>query len=262
MKRRDNALRQIERWRDGLGGKAQALSDKFIAEQALAERYGVDHFLADAEIEAMEAASPLAPAGEAADTVPTVPLSDGGVEAVPPLAPPGDSADTAPMVPLSDEAAEAVPRLAPAGEAADTAPTVSVPDEAAEAAPPLATAGDAADIAPTVSVPDEAVEAAPPLAPAGEAADAASTVPLLDETERINWVGWLTGAEKYEWVVLEVGARKKFKQVFPSKKALVRNLVVDCKVIPPDRVCPELAQYLPAIAEAAPTLTPSGEEPK
>jgi hypothetical protein len=236
MKRRDNALRQIERWRDGLGGKAQALSDKFIAEQALAERYGVDHFLADAEIEAMEAASPLAPAGEAADTVPTVPLSDGGVEAVPPLAPPGDSADTAPMVPLSDEAAEAVPRLAPAGEAADAAPTVSVPDEA--------------------------VEAAPPLAPAGEAADAASTVPLLDETERINWVGWLTGAEKYEWVVLEVGARKKFKQVFPSKKALVRNLVVDCKVIPPDRVCPELAQYLPAIAEAAPTLTPSGEEPK
>jgi hypothetical protein len=36
-KRRDNALHQIARWRDGLGGKARALSDKFVAEQALAE---------------------------------------------------------------------------------------------------------------------------------------------------------------------------------------------------------------------------------
>src|SRR5207237_2985192 len=31
IKRRDNALRQIARWRDGLGAKARRLSDKFIA---------------------------------------------------------------------------------------------------------------------------------------------------------------------------------------------------------------------------------------
>jgi len=37
---------------------------------------------------------------------------------------------------------------------------------------------------------------------------------------------------------------------------------VDRKVIRPDQVCPELAQYLPAVAEAAPTLPASGEAPK
>jgi hypothetical protein len=47
-----------------------------------------------------------------------------------------------------------------------------------------------------------------------------------------------------------------------SKKSLVRYLVVDCKLVPPERVCPELARYLPAIAEAAPTLTSSAEERK
>src|ERR1700730_7829542 len=49
LNRRDNALRQIARWRDGLGAKARRLSDKFIAEQALAERYGAAQFLADTQ---------------------------------------------------------------------------------------------------------------------------------------------------------------------------------------------------------------------
>jgi hypothetical protein len=81
-------------------------------------------------------------------------------------------------------------------------------------------------------------------------------------TERINWVGWLTGAEKYIWVALSNGAHKDFKQPCASKKWLVQHLVLDRKVIPPDQVCPELAQFLPAIAEAAPTVAASAEAPK
>jgi hypothetical protein len=56
-KRRDKALRQIERWRAGLGAKPRRLPDEFIAEQALAEHYGVDQSIAD---EAEESALTLA----------------------------------------------------------------------------------------------------------------------------------------------------------------------------------------------------------
>jgi hypothetical protein len=107
---------------------------------------------------------------------------------------------------------------------------------------------NAADIAPAVPTSDEAAGAAPPRAPADD--------------EPINWVDWLTGKEKYIWVAVDKGARKDFKQPFTSKKWLVQHLVVDRKVIRPDQVCPELAQYLPAIAEAAPTLSASVEAPK
>ena len=63
-KRLDNALRQIERWRDGLGGKARVGSAQFIAAQFVTER-----FVADAETRATaggaaEAAPPLAAPGE------------------------------------------------------------------------------------------------------------------------------------------------------------------------------------------------------
>jgi len=198
MKRRDNALRLIARWRKGLAPKARALSDKFIAEEALAEHYDAAHLLADAETdnnadEAMEAAPPLAPAGEAA------------------------------------------PPLAPKSEAAEAAPPLAFKSEGAEAAPPLA-------------LKSEATEAARPLVPA--------------EDGPINWVGWLTGAEKYEWLALSKGAQKDFKQPVTSKRWLVEKLVVDRKVVRPDQVCPELAQYIPAIAEAAPTVAASAEAPQ
>src|SRR5262249_1839863 len=90
IKRRDNARRQIARCRDGLGGKARALSDKFIAEVALAERYGVAHSL-DAEIddtagETMEAPLPFAPAGEAREDTPPLRASDEAAEAAPAVA--------------------------------------------------------------------------------------------------------------------------------------------------------------------------------
>jgi hypothetical protein len=312
IKRRENALRQIARWRDGLGAKARTLSDKFIAEQALAERYGVAPFLADADTddtlgEAMEAAPPLPLAGKAADPVP-VPLPGEAAGVAPPpasgneaaeaalaLASGGEAAEVAPPLCASDMAVDAAPPLDPGGaakeaarqlaRAADGAPS----DEAAaaapalvcdrEAAPPPTPAGDAADPSPPVPLPVEAVEAAPPLVPTGEDADAAPPdeaaeaaparapageldIDMDSLTKPINWVGWLTGAEKYTWLALEKGAQKSFKQSSTSKKSLVQNLVVDRKVVRPDQVCPELAHYLPAIAEAAPALPASGEAPQ
>src|SRR5262249_41385280 len=94
IKRRDNALRQIARWRDGLGAKARRLSDKFVAEQALAESYCANQSLAYAEIdepvgEAGQAAPQLAPIGDAADIVPAVPILE------------ETAADIAPAVPSS-----------------------------------------------------------------------------------------------------------------------------------------------------------------
>jgi hypothetical protein len=240
LKRRDNALRQIARWRDGLGAKARHLSDKFIAEQALAERYGATQFLADAETDniagdAMQAAPPLASAGGAADAAPPVPLADEAARTAPALASSGETAETAAPLRASDVAVDAAPPLAPGGEATWDAP-------------PSAPTGEGADAAPRGAPPDEAAEAAPPRAPAGD--------------EPINWVGWLTGKEKYFWFAVDKGARKDFKQPLASKRWLVQHLVVDRKVIRPDQVCPELAQFLPAIAEAAPTVAASAEAPK
>src|SRR5258707_6350297 len=65
IKRRDNALRQIERWRKGLGATARRLPDHLLVNHLLAQRYGVEQFLADAEADAsagdaLEAGAPLA----------------------------------------------------------------------------------------------------------------------------------------------------------------------------------------------------------
>jgi hypothetical protein len=249
LKRRDNALRQIARWRDGLGAKARHLSDKFVAEQALAERYGATQLLADTQTDdtagdAMRAASPLASAGGAADAAPPVPLAGEAARTAPALASSGETAETAAPLRASDVAMDAAPPLAPAGEATWDAP-------------PPAPTGEGAEAAPRGAPPDEAAEAAPPRAPVGEV-----DIDMDSLTERINWVRWLTGAERYTWVALSKGAHKDFKQPSASKKWLVHNLVVDRKVIRPDQVCPELAQYLPAIAEAAPTVAASAEAPK
>jgi hypothetical protein len=169
-------------------------------------------------------------------------------EVAPPLAPVGDAADIAPAVPPSDETAADIAPGVPTSEetAADTAPAVPPSDAtAADIALAIPSSEEtAADIAPA----DEGAEAAPPRAPADD--------------EPINWVRWLTGAERYTWLALSKGAHKDFKQPSTSKRWLVQNLVVDRKVIRPDQLCPELAQYLPAIAEAAPTVAASAEVPK
>jgi hypothetical protein len=192
------------------------------------------------------------------------------MRAAPPLASAGDAADAAPPVPLADEAARTAPALASSGETVETAAPLRASDVAVDAAPPLAPGGEAtwdalppaptgkgADAAPPGAPPDEAAEAAPPRTPAGEV-----DIDTDSLTERINWVGWLTGAQRYTWAALSNGAHKDFKQPLASKKWLVHNLVVDRKVIRPDQVCPELAQFLPATAEAAPTVAASPEAPK
>jgi hypothetical protein len=276
MKQRDNALRQIARWRDGLGAKARHLSDKFVAEQALAERYGVTEFLADAEIDdaagdGMQAAPALASAGDAADAAPPVTEAaaalasgDKAAENAPPPGPTNTAAEAAPPLSMPDEAARTALALASSGETGETSAPLRASEVVADEAPPLAPGGEAmcharppaptgegADAAPTGAPPDEAAEAAPPRTPGREV-----------DMDCINWVSWLTGAEKYPWVALSNGAHKEFKKFFASKKWLVQHLVVECKVVRPDQVCPELAQYLPAIAEAAPPVAASAEAPK
>jgi hypothetical protein len=104
IKRRDNALRQIERWRAGLGAKARALSDKFVAEEAVAERYGAAHLLevAETDVTAGDAVAPLAPAGEAAaQTAPPVPLLD--AVASPPIAAAGETPQPVPPLASASE---------------------------------------------------------------------------------------------------------------------------------------------------------------
>jgi hypothetical protein len=137
IKRRDNALRQIARWRDGLGGKARALPEKFLAEPALAKRYGVAQVLAGAETggtigTAIEAAPPLGPAVEAADASQPVPRPDEPATASPPLA-------------FAGAAVEAVPPFALTGENAGGASPLGASDQVAEAAPPVASSGRAAE---------------------------------------------------------------------------------------------------------------------
>jgi hypothetical protein len=187
IKRRDNALRQIARWRDGLGAKARRLSDKFVAEQALAESYCATQFLAYAEIDdpaggARAAAPPLASAGDFADAAPPVPLADEAAGAAPSRASAGEAVEAAPPLPTSDEAA--APPLAPAGEDPESctrpclsgaaisaekqvatqlladAETEDTAGGAMRAASPLASARGAVDAA-QGAPPDEAAEAAP-----------------------------------------------------------------------------------------------------
>jgi hypothetical protein len=224
IKRRDNALRQIARWRDGLGGKARTLSDKFVAELALAERYGVAPSLG-AEIdgtagEAAEAALPLAQAGEAAQAA----TADASAEAAA-VASSDEAVQVAPTIASADGAAEAAPPRASSGKVdimtelidwlearggSQDYPTESglpeagvPPAGAAEAASPVASSGEAAEAAPAVAAADEATEAAPAVAPAGEAVEAAPPRAPAGEvaidtdslTEPINWDGWLRGAQ-------------------------------------------------------------------
>jgi hypothetical protein len=151
----NSALRQIERWRDGLGATARRLPDRFIAEELLAERYGVD-LLADAEIDAA--------AGESvdADQAHAPPHDDAKIAA--PAAPAGEPAEVAP--PLA-------PPLAPAGEAAEAAhPFAAAPDEM-EAAGAMAAVATGVKAAPSLASATESPEAAPPLAPAADVAEAA-----------------------------------------------------------------------------------------
>jgi Bacteriophage Sf6, terminase small subunit-like len=213
IKRRDNALRQIARWRDGLGGKVRDLPDKFLAEPALTKRYGVVQSFAGAATddtagEDMESAPPLARPGVAASAARPVPLPHEVARAAPPLAsagvapgaaqpvPPPAARDAPPLASAAAAAKAAAP-IAPPGTAAGAARPVPLPHEGARAAPPRAPAGDAVEAAQLVPPPDQAatdapplasaaaaVQAAPPLAPPAPAAGDARPVPLPHQAAR------------------------------------------------------------------------------
>jgi hypothetical protein len=117
------------------------------------------------------------------------------------------------------------------------------------------TASGAGKAAPALVPSAGVVESVRPRAPAPEVV-IGKNVP----TEHVNWVAWLTGAEGYPWLMLQKAAQKEFNQSFTSIKSLVRKLVVDRKIIRPERVCPDLARDLPAITEAAHTPASSSPE--
>ena len=150
IKRRDNALRQIARWRKGLGASARRLPDHLLIRHLLAQRYGAEH-LADAEADAsagdaLEAAAPLAPTGKAA-------------EAAPPHAPTGEVAvAAAPALAAAGEAAEAPPPLAPTGELQQPHPHVPLRPRLGQAEPPLAAPAAAEEDNPSVCAPSGAAE--------------------------------------------------------------------------------------------------------
>jgi hypothetical protein len=176
IKRRDNALRQIERWRKGLGAKARRLPDHLLVEHLLAQRYGVEQFLADAEADAsagdaLEAGAPLAPTGKAAeDAPPHASTGEVAVAAAPSLATAGEAAEPAP----AGDAAEPAPLIAATGDvAAVAAPAFAASSEAAAVPPPLAPTGELQQPHPHVPLRPRLARAAPPLAaPAAAAEDA------------------------------------------------------------------------------------------
>jgi hypothetical protein len=197
-KRRDNALRQIARWRGGLGGKARALPDKFLAEPALLQRYGVAQSFGGAATddtvgEAIEAAPPRASAG----------VAPGAAQPVPPPA-----ARDAPPLASAAAAVKAAAPIAPPGTAAGAARPVPLPHEGARAAPPLASAGVAPGASQPVPLPDEPATAAPPFAPAGENAGGACPLRASDQA-----------AEAHPRSLLQVGQRK------PARLRLVQRVV-------------------------------------
>jgi hypothetical protein len=188
IKRRDNALRQIERWRKGLGASARRLPDHLLVKHLLAQRYGAEQFLADAEADAsagdaLEAAAPLAPTGKAAEVAPPhAPTGEVAVAAAPALAAAGEAAEPAPAPTVN--AAEPGPLIAMGDVAVVAAPAFAAAGEAAEAPPPLAPAGELhqphlhgplrprlAQAEPPLAAPAAAAEDAPPVRAPSEAAE-------------------------------------------------------------------------------------------
>jgi hypothetical protein len=172
IKRRDNALRQIERWRKGLGAKARRLPDHLLVEHLLAQRYGVEQFLADAEADAsagdaLEAGAPLAPTGKAAeDAPPHATTGEVAVAAAPSLATAGEVAEPAPALASTGNAAEPAPLIAATGDiAAVAAPAFAGASAAAAAPPPLAPTGELQQPNPHVPLRPRLARAAPPDAP-------------------------------------------------------------------------------------------------
>lgn len=78
-------------------------------------------------------------------------------------------------------------------------------------------------------------------------AGAADSQSLVDE---VNFVAWLKGEGRYEWSLLQVAAKQRYSRQFTSKTDMVRELVLDEKLVREDEVCPALAKLLPVAATA------------
>ena len=194
MRRRDDALRQLQRWRKGLGAKSRRLPDQFLDEQVLAQRYR-DQVPPDNVVTAPEPAevAPAAAPAEAAEVMisasPSLAQSDkagsppddssghavksvarpapadGAMHVAPPTASLGEAVDAAvPLTARVDEAARVEPPVASSGEAVDAVPLPTPADEAAQAAPPVAPPAEPPEAAPTLTPPDGAAQAAHTLA--------------------------------------------------------------------------------------------------
>ena len=180
MRRRDDALRQLERWRKGLGAKSRRLPDQFLDEQVLAERYR-DQLPRDIDVAAPEPAevAPAAAPAEAAEVMisasPSLAQSDKAGS--PPDDSSGDAVKSVARPAPADGAMHVAPPTASLGEAVDAAvPLTARVDEAAQAAPPVASSGEAVDAVPLPTPADEAAQAAPPVAPPAEPPEAAPTL--------------------------------------------------------------------------------------
>jgi len=114
---------------------------------------------------------------------------------------------------------------------------------------------------------NEPADATRPGAPAHEV-----VVEMHGLTERINWVAWLTGTQRYHWSFLSKAGEKAFQRPFMSKRDLVRHLVLERKIVRPDQVCQVLEPWLRvpeypylslfgAAANAASSIGASGETP-
>jgi hypothetical protein len=172
MRRRDDALRQLQRWRKGLGAKSRRLPDQFLDEQVLAERYrdqlppGIDVAAPEpAEVapaaapaeaaEAMISASPSLAQSDKAGSL----ANDSSGDAVKPVARPAPA----------DGAMHVAPPTASLGKAVDAVALTPPADGAMHVAPPIASSGEAVGAVPSPIHAHEPAQTEPPKAPSDEA---------------------------------------------------------------------------------------------
>jgi len=173
IKRRDDALRQLERWRKGLGAKSRRLPDQFLDEQVLAQRYR-DQFPPDNDVTAPEPAevAPAAAPAEAAEAMisasPSLAQSDkaGSLASVSA----GDAVKSVARPAPADGAMPVAPPTASLGEAVDAMALTPPADGAMHVAPPIASSGEAVGAVPSPIHAHEAAQTEPPpMAPSDEA---------------------------------------------------------------------------------------------
>jgi hypothetical protein len=67
---------------------------------------------------------------------------------------------------------------------------------------------------------------------------------------RVNWMGWLSGQEKYPWEVIVVAGKKTFGKSYMNKRDIVEDLIVERKIMSADRLSQELKALVPADVDA------------